>query len=109
MQLLPDDLRRQIPALYSQESITAQEKIVYAKFFFPPADWTWFVTEGKQETDDLVFFGFVIGFVEEWGYFTLKELEHINVEGLTVQRDLHFQPGKFCDVIARFRRERGVV
>lgn len=105
MQLLSDELRAKIPALYSQENIKTQEKIVCAKFFFSVVDWTWFVLEGKQEEDDFVFFGFVIGFVEEWGYFTLNELEHINIEGLIVERDLHFEPDKFCDVIARFRKE----
>lgn len=109
MQPLPDELRVAIPALYSQEAITAQEKIVYAKFFFPASGgWTWFVMEGKQEADDFVFFGFVIGFVEEWGYFTLNELEHIYVEGLTVERDLSFQPSKFGSVIAQFRKACGV-
>jgi hypothetical protein len=44
MQLLPAELRASIPALYSQEEIKAQDKMVYAKFFFPAADWTWFVT-----------------------------------------------------------------
>ena len=108
MQLLPEDLRAQIPKLYSQEHVKMQEKQVHAKFFFPAADWTWFVTEGEPEGDDFVFFGFVKGFEEEWGYFTLNELQNINVKGLTVERDLHFKPGKFEDVIARFRRERGI-
>jgi hypothetical protein len=107
MQLLPDELRLEIPALYSQENIKTQEKMIHARFFFPAADWTWFVIEGKQETDDYVFFGFVVGFVEEWGYFTLNELENINVEHLTVERDLHFKPGKFGDVMAQLRSERG--
>lgn len=106
MQLLPDELRTEIPALYSQENIKTQEKTVYAKFFFPAVEWTWFVLEAKQEADDFVFFGFVIGFVEEWGYFTLNELEHINIEGLTVERDLHFKPDKFCDVMKNFCKER---
>jgi len=52
MQLLTDDLRVQIPKLYSQEKVSMQEKTVYAKFFFPAADWTWFVTEGETEKDD---------------------------------------------------------
>jgi hypothetical protein len=108
MQLLPDELRAAIPKLYSQEKVSMQEKTVHAKFFFPAADWTWFVTEGEQEGDDFVFFGFVKGFEEEWGYFTLNELEHINIRHLTVERDLHFKPGKFSDVIAQFRKERGL-
>ncbi len=55
MQLLTDELRAAIPALYSQEKVRTQEKTVYAKFFFPGADWTWFVTEGEDEGDDFVF------------------------------------------------------
>lgn len=107
MQLLTDELREQIPKLYSQENVKTDEKIVYAKFFFPAADWTWFVFEGEQEDRDYVFFGFVVGFEEEFGNFTLNELENINVNGLKVERDLHFKSGRFCDVIARFRAERG--
>src|SRR5215210_3732195 len=105
-ELLPAELRAQIPKLYSQEKISTKEKQVYAKFFFPAGNWTWFVTEGEAEGDDFVFFGFVKGFEEEWGYFTLNELSNIKVRGLTVERDLHFRPGKFSDVIAQFRKER---
>lgn len=73
MKLLPADLREQIPKLYSQEHVKLQEKMVYAKFFFPAAEWTWFVTEGEQEDGDYVFFGYVIGFESEWGYFVRHE------------------------------------
>jgi hypothetical protein len=107
-ELLPAELRLQIPKLYSQEKISTNEKQVYAKFFFPAGNWTWFVTEGEAEADDFVFFGFVVGDFDEWGYFTLNELESINVAGLTVERDMHFKPGKFQGVIADFRRERGL-
>lgn len=107
MQLLPEKLRAEIPALYSQEKIKPKEQIVYVKFFFPAGNWTWFVTEGKQHHGDFIFFGYVIGFAEEWGYFTLSELEGINIKGLTVERDLYFKPGKFGDVMAQFRRGRG--
>jgi hypothetical protein len=106
MQLLTDELRAIIPKLYSQEKVETKDKVVYAIFFFPAADWTWFVTEGEEEGDDFVFFGFVKGFEEEWGYFSLNELEAINVEGITVERFLFFKHGKFCDVIAQFRKER---
>ncbi len=107
LELLPDELRQEIPALYAQEKIGMKEKIVYAKFFFPAGRWTWFVTEGKQHNGDYIFFGYVVGFEEEWGYFTLNELQNINVKGLIVERDLYFKPGKFCDVLDRFRKECG--
>lgn len=106
MQLLPDELRERIPKLYSQEKVKTEEKTVHAKFFFPAADWTWFVTEGEQEDGDYVFFGYVIGFESEWGYYTLNELQNIKVAGLMVERDLFFKPGKFSDVIAQFCSER---
>jgi hypothetical protein len=107
MELLTAELRAQIPKLYSQEKVKTEEKQVYAKFFFPAGTWTWFVTEGEsEENGDYVFFGFVIGFEAEWGYFTLNELQNINVKGLTVERDLHFKSGKFKEVIAQFRSER---
>lgn len=107
MQLLTEEMRVAIPALYSQEKIKPKEQIVCAEFFFPAGNWTWFVTEGKQHNGDFIFFGYVIGFAEEWGYFTLNELEDINIEGLRVERDLSFQPAKFGDVINQFRNERG--
>jgi hypothetical protein len=107
LELLPEDMRPKIPALYSQEKVKLEEKQVCLKFFFPAGNWTWFVTEGEAEGDDFVFFGFVVGDFDEWGYFTLNELESINFSGLTVERDLHFKPGKFSDVLAQFRRACG--
>lgn len=107
MQLLPDELRRQIPPLYSQERVKNDEKMVYAKFFFPAGNWTWFVLEGEAEDDDYICFGYTIGQEEEFGYFSLNELQSIKIHGLTVERDLYFQPGKFSDMLKQFHRERG--
>lgn len=45
------------------------------KFFTPDSGWTWYVTEGEEEDGDFRFFGFVVGFEKEWGYFVLSELE----------------------------------
>ena len=54
MKLLTEELRAQLPALYTQEA--EKDKMVYIKFFSPFSNWTWFVTEGSQEEDDLIFF-----------------------------------------------------
>ena len=75
MQLLTDELRAQLPALYSQEN--ESDAMVYAKFFTPWTGWTWLVTEGSEEEDDFIFFGYVIGLESEWGYFSLNELEAV--------------------------------
>jgi hypothetical protein len=106
MKLLTDELRETIPPLYATEYIEPDEKPVIAKFFFPAGVWTWFVVEGSQEEDDYIFFGYVVGDFPEWGYFSLTELEGINVHGQAVERDEFFKPGKFKDVIARFWSER---
>nr|MCU0322208.1 DUF2958 domain-containing protein [Chitinophagaceae bacterium] len=74
MELLTAELRQKLPPLYSQENIEPKQQIVHCRFFHPYSDWTWFVTEGQPNNDDYIFFGYVIGFAEEWGYFSLSEL-----------------------------------
>jgi len=56
MDLLPQELKRILPPLYSQKSSSAP--IVNAKLFTPDAGWTWFITEGSEEEDgDWLLFG----------------------------------------------------
>lgn len=94
MELLPEELRKILPPLYSQQA--SLDPIVYFKFFTPDGSWIWFVTEGSQEDDEFVFFGFVEGFVKEWGYFALSELKAASGPyGLPIERDLYFKPVAF--------------
>lgn len=53
MQLLTEELRAQLPKLYSQENI--RDPIVHLKFFTPDSNWTWYVTEGEADGDDFRF------------------------------------------------------
>lgn len=106
MQLLTEELRATLPALYAQEG--NKNPTVYAKFFTPDSDWTWFITEGSPEEDDYLLFCYVIGFEEEWGYSALSELESIRgPRRLPIERDLNFKPGPFQEVLARYRKEHG--
>ena len=106
MKLLTKQLRKVLPPLYSQENTEDPE--VHAKFFTPDSNWTWFLTEGSQQEDDFLCFGYVIGLDEEWGYFSISELEAVRGPmGLPIERDLYFRPGPFSEVIKRFRHERG--
>lgn len=106
MQLLTEELRASLPPLYAQDG--NRNPIVYAKFFTPDSNWTWFVTEGSAEEGDFRFFGYVIGFEEEWGYFVLSELQSARGPmGLPIERDLYFKPGPWMEVEARYRKERG--
>lgn len=97
MQLLTPELRAQLPKLYSQEN--TPDPIVHIKFFTPDSKWTWYVTEGEPEEDDVRFFGYVIGHEAEWGYFLLSELE--SARGplrLPIERDLYFEPQPFSTI-----------
>ncbi len=106
MELLPAALRVLLPPLYSQEN--DRDPVVHLKYFTPDSDWTWFVTEGQAHNDDFIFFGYVCGFEEEWGYFVLSELQSIGGRGrLPIERDLYFQPGRFNKVIQQYRKEHG--
>jgi len=99
MKLLTEELRRQLPPLYSQEG--EANPLVHVKFFTPDSNWTWWATEGSPEEKDFRFFGFVQGLEEEWGYFLLSELEAAKGPlGLRIERDLHFTPGRFKDVVS---------
>jgi hypothetical protein len=98
MKLLTDELRQRLPPLYSQEA--EAEPTVYAKFFMPGTGWTWYVTEGGEQDGDFLFFGFVVGFESEFGYFLLSELESVKTPlGLHVERDISFREGKLTDVV----------
>ena len=106
MELLTVELLARLPALYSQEH--NRDPIVHGKFFTPDSNWTWLVTEGSAEDNDFLFFGYVIGLEEEWGYFVLSELESVGGPlGMTIERDRYFQPGPFSKVIEQYRRDRG--
>src|SRR2546427_3866978 len=100
MELLPEELRSRLPPLYSQEHL--KDPVVHLKFFTPDSNWTWFATEGSPEEDDFIFFGYVIGFEKEWGYFSLSELASARGPmGLPIERDLYFNAGPFSEVISR--------
>jgi hypothetical protein len=107
MKLLTEELKKQLPQLYSQQN--EQDPLVICKFFHPLSFWTWYAIEGspvdadgyydtEKEKVDFLFFGWVYGDFPELGYFSLSEMEHINVGGLGMERDLHFTPKKLSEV-----------
>lgn len=90
MKLLTKALEKQLPALYAQDG-KGDEAIVYAKFFTPDSNWTWYATEYSPETG--TFFGLVDGHEKELGYFTLSDLQTIRGRmNLPVERDMYFTP-----------------
>src|SRR5690242_6522565 len=103
MELLPVELRKTLPPLYSQESCPTP--IVHVKLFTPDSSFTWYVTEGaEQEDGDWLLFGLLIGFEKEWGYSLLSEIASARGPlGLPVERDLWFKPGPIDQVLRRGR------
>lgn len=92
--LLNDELRKALPKLREQDGV--KDPLVYAAFVFAASGWIWFVTEGEARDDaDFLFFGYVTGFESEWGYFSLHELEQVNVRGFRIERDFSFEPTPF--------------
>jgi len=101
--IFPNKIRRTLPPLGSQEGI--RDPVVHMKFFTRDTEWAWYVTEGSPEDEDFIFFGFVIGFEEEWGNFSLSELTELrDRSGFPIERDLHFEPASFRRIMARENR-----
>jgi hypothetical protein len=97
MELLTGELRKILPPLYSQER--NKDPTVHIKFFTPDSNWTWYVTEGSEEEGEFIFFGYVVGMAEEWGYFALSDLASARgLLGLGIERDLNFTPTAFSKI-----------
>jgi hypothetical protein len=91
MKLLNKELEAKFKTVGSQENI--KDPIIIAKYFHPYHSVNWYATE--YDPENKMFFGFVAGLMgdpscDEWGSFTLDEIESINLKGLPVERDLHF-------------------
>ena len=107
MKLLTQALRKQLPSLYSQEH--EPDPLVICKFFHPMSSMTWYAIEGSpvdengyydtdKEKVDFLFFGWINADFPEMGYFSLAEMESVEVMGLRIERDLHFKPKKLSEV-----------
>lgn len=89
-ELMPRYIAETVPALYATEE--EDDPIARARLFSYLSGWTWLVTEYDPESGDA--FGLVRGFEEEWGYFSIREMEELNrSRGFNaIERDLYFEP-----------------
>lgn len=100
MQLMTPELEEKLKdyPLYSQDGKGDKAEVII-KYFNPVGAGTWYVLEGnKQESGDYLFFGYVELLEGEYGYFTLGELESIQiplrmngkvVDTARIERDLY--------------------
>ena len=88
--LIPQSILENIPDLYDTER--SINPTCHIKLFTPDSIFTWYIIEISKE-DKSTCYGYVIGFENELGYFSLKELETVKGNlGLRVERDISFKP-----------------
>jgi len=95
MALLTKEIRQELPPLYSQEN--TEDPLARIRFQDTLGDWSCYAIEFDGEN---LFFGLVLGFERELGYFTLAEFEQVNREaGFTrIERDSGFQPTRISAI-----------
>jgi hypothetical protein len=97
MKLLTEEIRKRLPPLYATEEIPLEEKMAQVKFFTPDSSWTWYAVEFDGED---IFWGMVQGFEEEFGTFSLSELQSVRGKlGLPVERDKFFRPTQLKELM----------
>lgn len=81
--------RKRLPPLYSQENNRNQKAQVH--FFDLLTKWSWYAIEFDGED---IFFGLVLGFEKELGYFSLSEFKEVNrTAGFNrIVKDVDFKP-----------------
>lgn len=98
MKLLTKELEKRFQKIGDQSD--EKDPIVVCKFFNPCGAGTWYATEYDPEAQ--VFYGYVSIFQDyndEWGSFSLKELE--DYKGpfkIGIERDLFFQEKRFSEL-----------
>jgi hypothetical protein len=96
MQLMTEALRKRFAAVGCQDGKKG-DALVIARFFHPLSSWIWYATEYDPETR--CFFGYVCGFDDEWGDFSLDEMESVKLHGLGIERDIHFEEKPLRDAL----------
>ena len=99
MKLLTNEIKNRLPKFYQTEGTPLMEKEIVCKFFNPCGRGTWYVIEGEEEDGDYRFFGLVDLFEMEFGYFSLKELESVELPfNMRIERDIHQTEKKISEV-----------
>ena len=98
MKLLTKQIIKRFRQVGRQEE--KKDPLVIVKFFNPQGAGTWYATEYSPR--ERLFFGYVSIFGDyndEWGYFSLAELEdYRGPYGLGIERDLFFREKPISEV-----------
>ena len=97
IKMLTKELEKKLPRLYETENIPVEDKIAYVKYFNPMGAGTWYGLE--YDPEEKLFFGYTIITDGEFGYFSLNELESIQLPlGMHIERDIYFKPTKISEI-----------
>jgi hypothetical protein len=100
---LDEESRAKLPPLRSGEQL-GLDAVAPVKFFTPDANWTWYASEFDGED---LFFGLVIGYEIEFGYFSLSELEETRGPfNLPIERDRFYEPKTLQELKIYHENER---
>ncbi len=83
-----------------------KDPVVIGKFFNPAGSGNWYATE--YDSKSRMFFGYVsiYGDWNEWGFFSLKELEDFeSPSGTGIERDYEFEECLSSKIVTRNRPE----
>jgi hypothetical protein len=98
MKLLTKEILEKLPALGTTDNLPLDEHVLIVKFFDPYGSWKWYACE--YDPKEQMFFGYVEGLENEWGYFSYKELTLLNFFGKPrIERDLCFKSIKYGEFI----------
>jgi hypothetical protein len=99
MKLMTRELERRFAEVGKQDD-KGYDALVVARYFHPAGSWTWYATEYSPKERE--FFGYVCGFEDEWGCFSLDEMEEVKGPlGLGVERDLYFKEKPLREALKR--------
>lgn len=112
-ELLPEDLRLRLPPIGAQGEASPWEVVIHLRYTDPASGWEWYVMEGQETGDpeegneDVMLFGYVKGYAEEYGTFMLSDLKGWHRHGVPanrgqVLRDEQFELGPLPLVAARY-------
>ena len=94
MNLMTPELEKLFKKL--QKESNKEDPTLIAKFFNPSGIGSWFASEYDPKTR--ICYGFVDLLEQEWGYFSLDELEALKLPyGLEIEVDVLWRPKTFSE------------
>ena len=100
--LLTAEIKKKLPKLGTYDGKDPATVPIIVKFFSPWMGWAWYATEGEEIDGQWIFYGYVRGIENEYGEFSLQELEETKRGDLPlVERDMHFGSHMLSEAIEK--------